>query len=172
MRAIAFSALCSCLLALAVAPLSAKPVPPPPIEVGPLTLPQPPHFRRVEDKRERLVLQSDSKEAWCRLAVGQRELGDKAELTKDDCRKLAQTVHPYLQQPVGLRWRSQAWLGRPSYALEFSAVEGNRRHFASYRFTLRGGLLLWCAMICSESEKSRWVPIFESWAKTARWNDL
>ena len=136
--------------------------------VGILYLRRPSQFHRIEDGRERMLWECDAKDGWCQLALGQKDLGQKAEFAKEDCKKLAQTLFPYIQKAKGTKWRQVKWMGGQAYRVEFSGSSATVRLYSAQTFMVRGGLLLWTGVVCPESQKPRWLPAFEGWIKTAK----
>lgn len=132
-----------------------------------LIIRRPSQFHRVEDKRDRIIFECDPKDGWCQFAIGQSELGQKAELTKADVRKVVQTLMPYLQKAKGIKWKPQGWLAHKGYRLEFAGASANVRLFSCQTFIVRGGLLMWAGMNCPEAQRARWQPVYEEWLKTA-----
>lgn len=138
---------------------------------------KPQNFDVLKQQRGRIVFErriqpespptGDPKISWCQMAMGNSELGNYGNLSPGDCKRLCQTMFPYLASGQGLRCKPIQWLGMNSYVVEFSAVAANRRVFCRSTFTDRGGMLYWASMVTANEEQGVWRPQYEAWLTTA-----
>ncbi len=107
---------------------------------------------------------------WCQMSAGIKEMGNHPDLKPQDCKRICQTLFPYLEAPQGLRWKPVKWHPQcPSYSVEFSAVSLRKRFYCKAQFTDVGGMLYFASMTTLSPEMTAWRPLYETWLHSARW---
>ena len=173
---------------------SAAPVkfPVPSFKLWDMTVNKPPDFTVASEERDLVVFErssvfdvttldpkavvaagwptSGSVNGWCQMTAGIKEMGNHASLKPEDCKRVCQTLFPYLESPQGLRWKKVQWHPVcPSYWVEFSGVSLHRRMYCKAQFTNVGGLLYFGSMTTLSPEMTAWKPLYENWLRSADW---